>query len=56
MGLGTGFQFFVNGAVKQAMISRGSGADAQAQRERQLTPLEQLGAGFIAGSASAALM
>lgn len=47
MGLGTGFQFLINGTVKRVMV----GND-----RRQLTPAEQLGAGFIAGSTSALLI
>lgn len=47
MGLGTGFQFLVNGSVKQVML----GTDS-----RQLSALEQVNAGFVAGAASALLI
>ena len=47
MGLGTGFQFLVNGTVKCMMVGN---------ERRHLTPAEQLGAGFIAGSTSALLI
>ena len=47
MGLGTGFQFLVNGSVKRMMTGN---------EHRQLAPSEQLGAGFVAGSASALLI
>ena len=48
MGLGTGFQFLVNGTVK-SMLTAGN-------EHRQLAPSEQLGAGFVAGSTSALLI
>ena len=47
MGLGTGFQFLVNGSVKQMMTG---------SEHRQLSPSEQLSAGFVAGSTSALLI
>jgi hypothetical protein len=43
MGLCTGFQFFVNGAVKKAFTG---GVN------RPLSPLEQVSAGFVAGASS----
>lgn len=48
MGLGTGFQFLINGSVK-SMLTKGN-------EHRQLAPSEQLGAGFVAGSTSALLI
>ena len=47
MGLGTGFQFLVNGSVKRVLTGN---------EHRHLTPSEQLAAGFVAGSASAVLI
>ena len=43
MGLCTGFQFFVNGAVKNVFTGGVS---------RPLSPLEQVSAGFVAGASS----
>lgn len=48
MGLGTGFQFLINGSIK-SMLTKGG-------ENRQLAPSEQLGAGFVAGSTSALLI